>query len=121
MGGGLQGGQKDDYVLLPGLCKYDQKAFPHAARQYVHDSLPMCAVSRMLKSQDPEIVTVFIGPCTAKKSESLDLNIKDNADYALTFGEVRAMMRARVWSCSLRRMTTRRALPLGSALETEAA
>ena len=31
----------------------------------------------------------------AKKSETLDLNIKDNADYAMTFGEIRAMMRAK--------------------------
>ena len=41
------------------------------------------------------MVTVFIGPCIAKKSEALDLNIKDNADYVLTFGEIRAMMRAK--------------------------
>lgn len=55
----------------------------------------MCAVSRLLKSQDPGTVTVFIGPCIAKKSESLDLNIEGNADYAMTFGEIRAMMRAK--------------------------
>ena len=53
---------------------------------------PMCAVSRMLKAQDPETITVFIGPCIAKKSETLDLNIKDNADYAMTLGEAHAMM-----------------------------
>ena len=56
---------------------------------------PMCAVSRMLKAQDPEVVTVFIGPCIAKKSETLDLNIQGNADYAMTYGEIRAMMRAK--------------------------
>ena len=56
---------------------------------------PMCAISRMLKEKDPETITVFIGPCIAKKSETLDLNIKDNADYAMTFGEIRAMMRAK--------------------------
>ncbi len=55
----------------------------------------MCGVSRMLKAQDPEVVTVFIGPCIAKKSETLDLNIQGNADYAMTFGEIRAMMRAK--------------------------
>ena len=56
---------------------------------------PMCAVSRMVKAQDPEAVTVFIGPCIAKKSETLDLNIEGNADYALTFGEIRALLRAK--------------------------
>ena len=45
---------------------------------------PMCAVSRMLKAQDPEVVTVFIRPCIAKKSETLDLKIQGNADYAMT-------------------------------------
>ena len=49
----------------------------------------------MIKAEDPEAITVFIGPCTAKKSESLDLNITGNADYVLTIGEVRAMMRAK--------------------------
>lgn len=56
---------------------------------------PMCAVSRMIKSQDPEAVTVFIGPCMAKKSEAMDLNIEGNADYVMTLGEFSAMMRAK--------------------------
>lgn len=56
---------------------------------------PMCAVSRMLKEKEPGVVTVFIGPCTAKKSETLDLNIQGNADYALTFAEILAMLQAR--------------------------
>lgn len=56
---------------------------------------PMCGVSRMLKAQDPETITVFVGPCIAKKSESLDLNIRGNADYALTLSEAHAMLRAK--------------------------
>ncbi len=56
---------------------------------------PMCAISRMIKSQHPDTVTVFIGPCIAKKSECLDLNIEGNADYAVTFGEIRALLRAK--------------------------
>ncbi len=56
---------------------------------------PMCAVSRMLKSQDPDTVTVFIGPCIAKKDESLNKDIEGNADYALTLDEISAMMRAK--------------------------
>ena len=55
----------------------------------------MCGVSRMIKAEDPETVTVFIGPCIAKKSETMDLNIQGNADYAMTLGEIRAMMRAK--------------------------
>ena len=42
------------------------------------------------KEQAPDTVTVFNRPCIAKKSESLDLNVKGNADYVMTFGEIRA-------------------------------
>ena len=55
----------------------------------------MCAVSRMIKAKDPEAVTVFIGPCLAKKSEIVDQKIEGNADYAMTYSEIRAMMRAK--------------------------
>lgn len=53
---------------------------------------PMCAVSRMVKEEDPDAVTVFIGPCIAKKSEVKDHNISGNADYAMTYGEIRSLM-----------------------------
>ena len=55
----------------------------------------MVDVIRLIKAQHPGAKTVFIGPCIAKKSESLDLNIEGNADYVMTFGEIRAMMRAK--------------------------
>ena len=56
---------------------------------------PLVAVSRYLKSKDPECVTVFIGPCIAKKGETLNENIADNADYALTYGEMVAFLDSR--------------------------
>ena len=55
---------------------------------------PMVAVSRYLKSQDPDCVTVFIGPCIAKKGETLNENIADNADYAITYGEMVVFLRS---------------------------
>ena len=56
---------------------------------------PMVAVSRYLKTLDPDTVTVFIGPCIAKKGETLSEFIKDTADYALTYGEIVALLDAR--------------------------
>ena len=56
---------------------------------------PMVAVSRYLKYRDPDCVTVFIGPCIAKKRETQNELIKDTADYALTYGEIVAMMDSR--------------------------
>ena len=56
---------------------------------------PMVAVSRYLKYLDPECVTVFIGPCIAKKGETLNELIADRADYALTYGEIVALLESR--------------------------
>ena len=56
---------------------------------------PMCAVSRLIKAKDPEAITVFIGPCLAKKSEIVDQKIPGNADYVLTYSEIRAIMKAK--------------------------
>ena len=55
---------------------------------------PMVAVSRYLKSLDPDCITVFIGPCIAKKGETLNENIVDNADYAITYGEMVVFLRS---------------------------
>lgn len=79
----------------PAFVNVIRQHFPTLLEHMSTTVSPMCAMSRMLKNQDPETVTVFIGPCIAKKSESLGLNIEGNADYAMTFGEIRAMMRAR--------------------------
>ena len=56
---------------------------------------PMVAVSRYLKSQDPDCVTVFIGPCIAKKGETLNSFIADRPDYAMTYGEIVALLDSR--------------------------
>jgi len=38
---------------------------------------------------------VFVGPCIAKKGETLSEFIKDTADYALTYGEIVALLDSR--------------------------
>ena len=56
---------------------------------------PMVAVSRYLKSRDPGCITVFIGPCIAKKGETLNEMIQDTPDCALTYGEIVALLDSR--------------------------
>lgn len=90
-----QEGKKMTTSCCPAFVNMIQKHFPMLEENMSTTISPMCAISRMLKAQDPEVVAVFIGPCIAKKSEALDLNIAGNADYVLTFGEIRAMMRAK--------------------------
>ncbi|WP_101876255.1 4Fe-4S dicluster domain-containing protein [Lachnoclostridium edouardi] len=88
-------GKKMTTSCCPAFVNMIKQYYPMLLDHMSTTVSPMCGVSRMIKAEDPEAITVFIGPCTAKKSESLDLNITGNADYVLTIGEVRAMMRAK--------------------------
>ena len=49
---------------------------------------PMIAAGRVVKKLHPNAVTVFIGPCMAKKKEAREPDISDAVDYVLTFQEV---------------------------------
>ncbi len=88
-------GKKMTTSCCPAFVNMIKQHYPSLLENMSTTVSPMCGVSRWLKQQDPETITVFIGPCIAKKSESLDLNITGNADYVLTYGEIRAMMKAK--------------------------
>lgn len=49
---------------------------------------PMVACGRAIKRIHPDAVTVFIGPCVAKKAEAREADIADAVDYVLTFQEI---------------------------------
>lgn len=49
---------------------------------------PMVACGRSIKQLEPDAVTVFIGPCMAKKAEAREADIADAVDFVLTFKEV---------------------------------
>lgn len=88
-------GKKKTTSCCPAFVNLIKQHYPPLLENMSTTVSPMCGVSRMLKERSPETVAVFIGPCIAKKSETLDLNIKDNADYAMTYSEIRALMRAK--------------------------
>lgn len=48
---------------------------------------PMVACGRAIKVLHPNAITVFIGPCIAKKAEAREKDIADAVDYVLTFQE----------------------------------
>lgn len=52
---------------------------------------PMAVTAQKIKSENSEIKTIFIGPCTAKKEEAL---ADENVDYVLTFAELLALFTA---------------------------
>lgn len=78
----------------PAFVSHIQKNYPQLAH-HVSDSIsPMVAMGRFIKSTDPQAKVVFMGPCTAKKQEAREEDIKDAIDYVMTFQELQAMLDA---------------------------
>lgn len=90
-----QAGKKMTTSCCPAFVNMIQKHYPELSDFISTTVSPMCAVSRMIKAGHEGAVTVFVGPCIAKKDEVHNSSVAGNADYALTIGEFRAMMRAK--------------------------
>lgn len=78
----------------PGFMNYIEKKFPDQVERISGTVSPMIATARMIKKIDKDAVVVFVGPCTAKKSEIARDSIKDAVDYVMTFEEISALMGA---------------------------
>ncbi len=50
---------------------------------------PMIAAGRTIKHLHPDALTVFVGPCMAKKAEAREPDLQGAVDFVLTFQEVR--------------------------------
>ncbi|AOR22523.1 4Fe-4S dicluster domain-containing protein [Clostridium taeniosporum] len=84
----------DSYMTnscCPGFLSYIEKIMPDQVDRISGTVSPMVATGRFIKANDKNAKVVFIGPCTAKKSEILRDSIKDAVDYALTFEELLAL------------------------------
>ncbi|MDU2993576.1 MAG: 4Fe-4S dicluster domain-containing protein [Clostridium sp.] len=78
----------------PGFLNYIEKMFPDQKDKISGTVSPMVATGRYIKKNDPDSKVVFIGPCTAKKSEAVRDGIKGAVDYVLTFEELIALFEA---------------------------
>lgn len=78
----------------PGFLTYIEKMFPGEVDKISTTVSPMVATGRYIKSKDKDAKVVFIGPCTAKKSEAVRDEVKDAIDYVLTFEELQALFSA---------------------------
>lgn len=88
-------GKKMTTSCCPAFINMLRKHFPEQFENNMSTTVsPMCAISRYLKATRPGCKTVFIGPCIAKKSEAQDKSVPDNADYVITYGELRVLLRA---------------------------
>ena len=89
-------GKKMTTSCCPAFVNMLKKHFPEIYENNMSSTIsPMCAISRYLKLTRPGCITVFIGPCIAKKSEAQDPEIPGNADYVVTYGELRALLRSK--------------------------
>lgn len=87
--------QRGDHLMTTSCCP----AYVEAARKIVPEILPFVSDTpspmgfsgRMVKGEDPECISVFIGPCVAKRQEALN---DPNTDYVMTFDELAAMFEA---------------------------
>ncbi|MBQ8000880.1 MAG: 4Fe-4S dicluster domain-containing protein [Ruminococcus sp.] len=75
----------------PAFVQYIEKAFP-ALKEYVsHNLSPMATLAKYIKDTTEGAKVVFIGPCTAKKSEAQLESVKPYVDCVLTFEELQAL------------------------------
>lgn len=90
-----QAGEKKTTSCCPAFVAMVRKHFPQLKDMISTTVSPMAAASRYIKGLYPDAVTVFIGPCVAKKNEAMDESIADNADFVLTLKELQAMLDAK--------------------------
>ncbi len=88
-------GKKMTTSCCPAFINMLKKHFPDQYKENMSSTVsPMCAVSRYLKAIHPGCITVFVGPCIAKKTEAKDPEVPDNADYVITFGELLSLFKS---------------------------
>lgn len=78
----------------PGFMNYIEKILPDKKEIISGTVSPMVATARYIKKKDNNAQVVFIGPCTAKKSEIMRPEIKESVDFVLTFEELFALLDA---------------------------
>ncbi len=78
----------------PAFVSYIKKNYPELNDRISNSVSPMIAISRLIKQMDDKAKVVFIGPCTAKKHEINEEDVKGSTDYVITFEELTAMIDA---------------------------
>ena len=76
------------------FVKYIQTSYPELMEHVSGTVSPMIAIARLLRSVEENCKIVFIGPCTAKKMEIKEDDLKGDVDYVLTFEELQAILDA---------------------------
>ena len=76
----------------PAFVAYVEKNFPALKDNISHNLSPAGTIAKYLKEHDPECKNIFIGPCTAKKSEFQRDEYAGLIDSVITFEELQALI-----------------------------
>ncbi len=79
----------------PAFVNYIKKYYPNLVPNISSNLSPMAIMGKVIKEQNPNIKTVFIGPCTAKKGEFRTDKVKNYIDSVITFEELYALFGAK--------------------------
>ena len=79
----------------PAFVQYIKANFPKLEQYISHNLSPMALLGKYIKETTPNAKVVFIGPCTAKKSEAQLESVKPYVDAVLTFEELQALFDSR--------------------------
>ena len=79
----------------PAFVQYVKTQFPQLAEHISHNLSPAATISKHIKETDPGSKVIFIGPCTAKKSEFQKPEVKPYIDSVITFEELQALFDSR--------------------------
>ncbi len=87
--------KEEDYLLTSCCCPIwiamIRKVYSQFLSHVPGSVSPMVACGRVIKKLEPGAVTIFIGPCLAKKAEAREADIADAVDYVLTFEEIQTL------------------------------
>ncbi len=75
----------------PAFVSYIESQFPELVKFISQNPSPMAAIGEYIKKTDPKAKVIFIGPCTAKKSEAKKEKVAPFVDAVLTFEELQAL------------------------------
>ncbi len=75
----------------PAFVSYVEKNFPQLTEHISNRLSPAGTIAKYLKEREPSCKTVFIGPCTAKKTEFQRAEYAGLIDSVITFEELQAL------------------------------
>ena len=79
----------------PAFVSFVRKNYPELSGNVSHNLSPMAHMAMLIRQKDPNAKIIFIGPCIAKKAETLYGDAGKYVDCTITFEEMQALFDAK--------------------------